>query len=110
MTARARLVLFATGGVIVSGVALLLAFWRGRFAGGLSVTPRVHVGELMTALEGVRGGWLLAYAALNISTMGIRAFQLESAARRRDGKAPRWYACYQAVAVGMMAQNVLPAR
>jgi uncharacterized protein (TIRG00374 family) len=107
---RARIVILAVAGISVSAVALLLAFWRVRFVGGLSVTPRVHLDELATAMRGVRGGWLLAYGALNISTLAIRAFQLEAAARRRDGKAPRWYACYQAVAVGMMAQNVLPAR
>jgi uncharacterized protein (TIRG00374 family) len=110
MSARLRLVLFAVAGVVVSGVALLLAFWHVSFVGGLAITPRVHSAELMAALARVRGGWLAAYCALNISTLGIRAFQLESAARRRDGKAPRWYACYQAVAVGMMAQNILPAR
>jgi uncharacterized protein (TIRG00374 family) len=107
---RARLALLAVAGIAVSAVGLLLAFWRVRIVGGLAITPRVHLDELWAAMQGVRGGWLLLYGVLNISTLGIRAFQLEAAARRRDGKAPRWYACYQAVTVGMMAQNILPAR
>ena len=110
MTARARLVVLALIGVAVSGVGLLLAFWRVRFSGGFTVEPRVHLDELGAALRGVHGGWLVAYGVFNIGTLGIRAFQLQAAARTRDGRAPRWYACYQAVAVGMMAQNILPAR
>jgi glycosyltransferase 2 family protein len=110
MSARWRLVLLAAGGFIVSGLGFLFAFWRVRFAGGFAVEPKVHLHELAAALGGVRGGWLMLYGALNASTLGIRAFQLQAAARRRDGTAPGWYASYQAVAAGMMAQNVLPAR
>lgn len=110
MTARTRLVLLAVAGVAISGVALLLAFWRVRFAGGFAVEPRVHLDELGAALRQVRGGWLFGYATLNVSTLGIRAFQLQAAARRRDGGRPPLLACYRAVAVGMMAQNILPAR
>jgi uncharacterized membrane protein YbhN (UPF0104 family) len=47
---------------------------------------------------------------LTVSTGGRRALPRGGWVRRRPGPAPRLYGCYQAVAVGMMAQNVLPAR
>jgi uncharacterized protein (TIRG00374 family) len=97
-------------GVAVSALALVLAFWRIDLAHGLKLTPRARPAELASALVGVRGGWLLVFAAFNVSTLAIRAVQLRALVRRRDGSLPRLWACYQAVAVGMMAQNLLPAR
>jgi uncharacterized membrane protein YbhN (UPF0104 family) len=107
---RARTVVLTAFGVAVSALGVVLAFWHVRFAGGLHLVPRVHLHELWSALRGVDPAWLCAFAALNISTLVLRAFQTQALVRRRDGGAPRWYACWQAVTVGMMAQNILPAR
>ena len=54
--------------------------------------------------------WLLAFAALNVTTLVLRSFQTQSLVRRRDGSEPRWHAAWQSVTVGMMMQNILPAR
>jgi hypothetical protein len=97
-------------GLVVSAAALGLAFFRVRFAGGWRVEPRVSGAALKAALVGVRLGWLSAYALVNVMTLVLRALQLCALARRRDATAPRFYACYQAVAVAMAAQNLLPAR
>jgi uncharacterized protein (TIRG00374 family) len=107
---RLRVFLVATLGVVVSGLGLLFAFWRVHLVGGLHIEPRVHVGELKAALAGVQPLWLLLFAALNVTTLVLRAFQTQALVRRPDNTAPRWYACWQAVTVGMMAQNLLPAR
>lgn len=107
---RGRMLAMAALGVGVSGVGLLFAFWHVRFAGGLRIEPRVHWNDLVAALRGVRAPWLMAFAVLNVSTLWLRAVQIRALVRRRDGRPPRLYACYQAVAVGMMAQNILPAR
>ncbi|MDB4971221.1 MAG: Lysylphosphatidylglycerol synthetase/glycosyltransferase AglD [Myxococcales bacterium] len=97
-------------GLAVSGVGLLFAFWRVHLDGGFRVEPRVHVAEVKAALGQVRLSWLLLFSALNVSTLVFRAFQTRALVRRKDGTAPRWYACWQATCLGMMAQNVLPAR
>jgi hypothetical protein len=72
--------------------------------------PRVHLGELRAALGGVRPLWLCVFAALNVTTLVLRSFQTQSLVRRRDGSEPRWHAAWQSVTVGMMMQNILPAR
>jgi uncharacterized protein (TIRG00374 family) len=105
-----RTVLMALVGLVVSAGAFLSAFWNVSWRGGLHLAPRFHLPELAAALRGVHGGWLLAFAALNMGTLALRAVQLRASVRRRDGTPPRLYTCYQAVAVGMMAQNLLPAR
>lgn len=97
-------------GLVVSALALVLAFWHVRLAGGLALEPRFHLAELGRALRGVRPGWLAVFVVANLATLGARAVQLAATARRRDGHAPGLHACYQAVAVAQMAQNVLPAR
>jgi glycosyltransferase 2 family protein len=107
---RPRTILVAVLGLLVSAAAFVGAFWQVHFSGGFVLTPRVHLDELGAALAGVHGGWLLVFAALNVTTLGLRALQLQALVRRRDGSAPRLHGCYQAVAVAMMAQNVLPAR
>jgi uncharacterized protein (TIRG00374 family) len=70
----------------------------------------VHWAELRGALAGVHPAWLCAFAALNVSTLVLRSFQTQSLVRRRDGTEPRWHAAWQSVTVGMMMQNLLPAR
>src|SRR3954463_6980022 len=100
----------ATLGIGVSAVGLLFAFWRVHLDGGLRVEPRVHVTDVRAALGQVRLGWLLVFAALNVTTLVLRSFQTQALVRRKDGPAPRWYGCWQAVCLGMMAQNILPAR
>jgi hypothetical protein len=107
---KARTVVMALLGLVVSGAGFLFAFWHVSFHDGVHVTPRVHLAELKTALANAHVVWLLAFAALNVSTLILRAFQTQSLVRRKDGKEPRWYACWQSVAVGMMMQNILPAR
>lgn len=107
---RLRTVAMGALGALVSGAGLLFAFWRVQLRGGVHVTPRVHLGELRVALGDARVGWLCAFAALNVTTLVLRAFQTQSLVRRKDGGAPRWYACWQSVTVGMMMQNILPAR
>ena len=107
---RLRTVVLGGLGLAVSAAGLLFAFWRVQLAGGLRIEPRVHLGQLRAALGGVQPLWLLAFAALNVSTLVLRAFQTQSLVRRRDGSEPRWYAAWQAVTVGMMMQNILPAR
>ncbi len=97
-------------GIIVSVAALALGFFRVTFAGGVRVAPRIDGHALKAALAGVRVGWLSLYALVNVMTLVLRALQLQALARRRDATAPRFYACYQAVAVAMAAQNLLPAR
>jgi uncharacterized protein (TIRG00374 family) len=107
---KRRALAITVAGLVVSAVALVLAFCDVRVRGGLRLEPRVHLAALATALRGVRLGWLVGYALMNVTTLGLRALQLRALARRRDGTAPRIYVCYQAVAVAMMAQNLFPAR
>ncbi len=107
---RLRTVALAGFGIVVSAVGFLLAFWHVGWRGGLVITPRVHLSELRLALAEARVGWLCAFAALNVSTLVLRAFQTQSLVRRRDGGEPRWRAAWQSVTVGMMMQNILPAR
>jgi len=97
-------------GIVFSGAGLLFAFWHVRWHGGLAIEPRVHLSELRGALRGVRPVWLLAFTVLNVSTLILRSFQTQSLVRRRDGGEPRWHAAWQSVTVGMMMQNILPAR
>lgn len=107
---KLRTVAISALGVAASAAGLLFAFWRVRVDGGVRLVPRVHLGELRAALGGVRPTWLLAFAALNVSTLILRAFQTQSLVRRRDGTEPRWRAAWQSVTIGMMMQNILPAR
>lgn len=107
---RGRALALAAFGLVVSALGVVLAFWRVRLDGGVHLQARVHPHELLAALRGVSPPWLCAFAALNVSTLILRAFQTQALVRRRDGTAPRWYACWQAVTIGMMAQNILPAR
>jgi glycosyltransferase 2 family protein len=107
---KRRALVLALAGLVVSALALLLAFCKVHVAGGLRLEPRVHAAALGAALRGVKPGWLAGYALLNVTTLGLRAWQLRALARRRDGAPPHFSACYQAVAVAMMAQNLLPGR
>ncbi|MGZ3407097.1 MAG: lysylphosphatidylglycerol synthase transmembrane domain-containing protein, partial [Polyangia bacterium] len=54
--------------------------------------------------------WLLGFAGINVTTLVLRSFQTQSLVRRKDGGEPRWRAAWQSVTVGMMMQNILPAR
>ena len=105
-----RMLALSALGIVVSAAGFLFAFWHVRLRGGLSIEPRVHLSELRGALGGVKPQWLLAFAALNVSTLILRTFQTQSLVRRRDGAEPRWHAAWQSVTVGMMMQNILPAR
>lgn len=97
-------------GLLVSGAALLVTFTDVQLAGGLTLRPRVGWAELSAALGGARVPWLAGYAALNVASLAVRALQLRALARRRDGEAPRASATWHAVSIGMLAQNLLPAR
>jgi uncharacterized protein (TIRG00374 family) len=105
-----RRILFAVLGVAVSAVALLLAFADVRFSDGLRIVPRMRLADLRDALASARPGWLAAYLALNLASLLPRALQLRALARRRDGTEPRLAAAWHAYAVGLLAQNLLPAR
>jgi uncharacterized protein (TIRG00374 family) len=104
---RAWLALF---GLVVSAVALVLAFAHVHLAGGLRIEPRVHLHELRDALAGAHLGWLGAFAIINVLSLVPRAVQLRALVRRRDGSEPRLGACWHAQAISMLMQNVLPAR
>ncbi|HXU70075.1 MAG TPA: lysylphosphatidylglycerol synthase transmembrane domain-containing protein [Polyangia bacterium] len=107
---KLRVVAISVLGVVVSAAGFLFAFWRVQLHGGLHVVPRVHLADLRAALGGVQPVWLCAFAALNVSTLILRSFQTQSLVRRKDGTEPRWRAAWQSVTVGMMMQNILPAR
>ncbi|HZS40932.1 MAG TPA: lysylphosphatidylglycerol synthase transmembrane domain-containing protein [Polyangia bacterium] len=110
MTPRARALALAAVGVALSGAGLLLAFARVRLDGGWHLEARVRWSELHAALDEARGGWLLGFALCNFATLPVRGLQLRALARRSDGTPPPLAACYHAIAVAMLAQNVLPAR
>ena len=110
MRVNLRMLALSALGLMVSALGLLFAFWHVRVRGGLAIEPRVHLGELRGALAAAEPLWLLAFAALNVSTLVLRSFQTQSLVRRRDGGEPRWHAAWQSVTVGMMMQNLLPAR
>jgi uncharacterized protein (TIRG00374 family) len=110
LTPRARAIALGAIGVLASAVGLVLAFGRLSLDGGLHVEARVHAGELRAAFRAARGGWLLAFALLNFLTLPVRALQLRALARRADGTPPPLAACYHAIAVALLAQNILPAR
>ena len=107
---KLRTVAISALGLVVSAAGFLFAFWHVQVRGGLSVEPRVHLGQLRAALGGVQPLWLLLFAALNVTTLVFRTFQTQSLVRRKDGAEPRWHAAWQSVTVGMMMQNILPAR
>ncbi len=102
--------LLAGGGLLVSAVALVLAFAHVHLEGGLRLEPRVHSVDLKAALASARLGWLVAFAVLNVASLLPRALQLRALVRRRDGSEPSLLATYHAQAISMLAQNVLPAR
>jgi uncharacterized membrane protein YbhN (UPF0104 family) len=102
--------LVTVGGVLISAVALLLAFARVDLHGGLHLVPRVHAADLKAALTSAHLGWLAGFVVLNLSSVLPRSWQLQTLARRRDGTAPSFVAAYHACAVALLAQNVLPAR
>src|SRR6478672_5120187 len=97
-------------GMVVSAVALVLAFARVELDGGLHLEPRFHLADLKAALAAARLGWLAGFALLNVASVLPRSWQLRTLARRRDGTAPSFVAAYHACAIAMLAQNVLPAR
>jgi len=100
----------AIAGILVSAVALVLAFGEVHVAGGLRVTAKVHWTDLRASLVAAQPGWLVAFVALNVASLAPRAFQLRALARRRDGAPPRLAATWHACALGLLAQNLLPAR
>jgi uncharacterized protein (TIRG00374 family) len=100
----------AIGGILVSAVALVLAFGEVHLQGGFRITPRVHWADLRAALLSARWGWLALFTVFNVASLVPRAFQLRALARRRDGSEPRLSAAYHACALGLFAQNILPAR
>jgi uncharacterized membrane protein YbhN (UPF0104 family) len=107
---KLRVVALTVLGVLISAAGFLFAFWHVQLHGGVRIVPRVHLADLKAALAGAQVLWLLAFAALNVTTLVFRSFQTQSLVRRKDGSAPRWYAAWQSVTVGMMMQNLLPAR
>ena len=107
---RLRTVAISLLGLAISAAGFLFAFWHVQLRGGVHIEPRVHLSELRAALAGAEPVWLLAFAALNVSTLVLRSFQTQSLVRRKDGAEPRWRAAWQSVTVGMMMQNLLPAR
>ena len=110
MRVNVRVLALSALGLFISAAGFLVAFWHVRLRGGLAIEPRVHLADLRRALGGVEPLWLLAFAALNVTTLLLRTFQTQSLVRRRDGSEPRWHAAWQSVTVGMMMQNILPAR
>jgi uncharacterized membrane protein YbhN (UPF0104 family) len=96
-------------GLVTSAAGLLSAFARVHVS-PLGLEPRVRLGELTVALAAARMGPFLVFVGLNASTLLWRAFQLQAAVRRTDGEPPRLGTAYHAVAVGHLAQNLLPAR
>jgi glycosyltransferase 2 family protein len=107
---KVRTVAISVLGLVVSAAGFLFAFWHVHVRGGVQIEPRVHLSQLRAALASARPVWLLAFAALNVSTLVLRSFQTQSLVRRKDGAEPRWRAAWQSVTVGMMMQNILPAR
>src|SRR5207302_11101429 len=99
---KLRTVAISALGLMVSAAGFLFAFWHVHVKGGVSIEPRVHLGQLRAALGGVQPLWLLAFAALNVTTLVLRTFQTQSLVRRKDGSEPRWHAAWQSVTVGMM--------
>ena len=105
-----RRIVWTVVGLAVSALALLLAFARVHVDGGLRIVPRFSIASLRYAIAAARPGWLAAYLALNLTSLAARALQLRALCRRRDGTPPSLAATYHAVAIGMLAQNLLPAR
>jgi uncharacterized membrane protein YbhN (UPF0104 family) len=85
-------------GLAVSALALWLSFRNLTFR------------EVWSAMRDARLGWLAAFAALGLGSWLPRAWQLRALARTRDDAPPSLAACWHAVGVAMLAQNVLPAR
>src|SRR2546430_1956179 len=104
---KLRTIAMGALGIGVSGVGLLFAFWRVHLDGGFHVEPRVHIGEVKAAMTQVRPLWLLLFTGLNVTTLVLRSFQTQALVRRRDGTAPRWSACWQAVTRGRLAEAAL---
>jgi uncharacterized protein (TIRG00374 family) len=108
---RSRRAYLAIGGLIVSALALLFAFARVVHTdGGWRLRPITGWAELRAALLSANPGWLAGFVFFNLATLFPRALQLSALARRRDDRAPSFAAAWHAVALGFLAQNLLPAR
>lgn len=107
---RGRRLAMVALGLSTSALGLLFAFWHVRFGPGLELQPRLHWADLARVLETVKVPWLLSFLALDMATLWLHGVQLWALARRRDGGAPHVGGCCRAVAVSMLAQNLLPAR
>src|SRR4051812_26670902 len=94
--------LLAAGGLVVSAIALVLAFAHVHLDGGLRLEPRVHWVDLKAAMAGARLGWLAAFAVLNVASLLPRAFQLRALVRTRRGGEPSLGAAYHAQAISML--------
>lgn len=110
MTLRTRRVLIGAAGVAIGALALGLTFARVGWAGGPTIALRFSLAELRGALARTDGAWLAAALAANAASIPLRGLQLQALARRADGSAPRYGPCARAVAVGLLAHHLLPAR
>jgi uncharacterized membrane protein YbhN (UPF0104 family) len=110
MTARARRVAIGAAGVLLGALALAFTFVRFGWQGGPTAALRFSGADLGSALARTDGWWLVAALAANGASIPLRGVQLQALARRADGSAPRLWPCVRAVAVGVLAHHLLPAR
>ncbi|HEU5359394.1 MAG TPA: lysylphosphatidylglycerol synthase transmembrane domain-containing protein [Gemmatimonadales bacterium] len=85
-------------GIVISGVALWWAL-RG-----------VAWGDIRARLGAVHPWTLLAAVAVATTTFPIRAWRWRYLLRTDDGRTLPWPALWHPVAIGFMANNILPAR
>jgi glycosyltransferase 2 family protein len=105
---RHRLVSAAVG-LLVGATALVISFFHLSLHRPF-LTPRVALVDLASALHSARPSLFALFLLLNSSTLLLRGLQLSAIARRPDGTRPTLAASSRAVAVGILAHNLLPAR
>ena len=109
---KLRVVALSALGVVVSAAGFLFAFWRVQLRRRRCTSSRACTSASCARRSAAcKPLWLCAFAALNVTTLVLRALPdavAGAAARRHASRAgaPAW----QSVTVGMMAQNILPAR
>src|SRR5579871_4627449 len=99
----------AVAGLAVGALAFVLTFFRVSTQAP-HLAPRVPWSALVEALSSLRPGFMLLFAAVNLTSLPLRALQLQAIARRADGSAPPFAPCFRAVAVGVLTHMLLPAR